>query len=137
MSSAIEFQGFKVEVATAGGSPLSYTEVKEITDFDGFDGEASEIDVTHSQSTAKEFLLGLQDFGNVSLDCNHLPADAGQVILRAAKTDRVKRQFRLTFSDASTASFLAFVKSNPLKGGVDAKLSGAFTLRITGAVTFA
>lgn len=137
MSGAIEFQGFKVEVSTAGISPLVYTEVKEVTDFDGFDGEASEIDVTHSQSLAKEFLLGLQDFGNVSLDCNHLPADPGQVILRTAKGDRAKRQFRLTFSDATTASFLAFVKSNPLNGGVDAKVGGSFVLRITGSVTFA
>lgn len=136
-SNAIESQGFKVEVSTAGISPLVYTEVKEISNFSGFDGQAAEIDKTHLQSAAKEFLMGLQDFGNMQLDCNHLPADAGQVILRTAKGDRVKRTFRLTFSDASTAVFDAFVLSNALSGGVDAKVDGSFSLRITGSVTFA
>lgn len=137
VSTAIESQGFKLEVSDSGISPLVYTEVKEVVSFQGFDGQASEIDKTHLQSAAKEFLMGLQDFGTFSMNVNHLPADAGQVILRTAKGDRVKRTFRATFSDASTAVFEAFVLSNPLSGGVDAKVDGSFSLRITGSVTFA
>ena len=136
-STAIETQGFKLEVSTAGISPLIYTEVKEIVSFSGFDGQASEIDITHLQSAGKEFLMGLQDFGTFKCDVNHLPDDAGQVILRTAKGDRVKRTFRATFSDASTAIFDAFVLSNPVSGGVDAKVDASFSLRITGNVTFA
>lgn len=135
-SGAIEAQGFKLEVSTAGISPLVYTEVKEVTSFNGFDGQASEIDKTHLQSSGKEFLMGLQDFGTMQLNVNHLPSDSGQGICRTAKGDRVKRTFRATFSDASTAVFDAYVLSNPLSGGVDAKVDGSFALRITGSVTF-
>lgn len=135
-SNAIETQGFKLEVSTAGISPLVYTEVKEITTFNAFDGQASEIDKTHLQSAGKEFLMGLQDFGTFQLNVNHLPSDTGQGILRTAKGDRVKRAFKATFSDASTAEFEAYVLSNPLSGGVDAKVDGSFALRITGSVTF-
>lgn len=137
MSNAIVTQGFKLEVSTAGISPLVYTEVKEVVSFNGFDGQASEIDTTHLQSTAKEFLMGLQDFGTFGFDVNHLPTDAGQQILRVAKGDLDKRTFKATFSDLSTAVFDAFVLSNPLSGGVDAKVDGSFALRITGNVVFA
>lgn len=135
-SNALPAQGFKVEVSAAGISPLVYTEVKEIAKFNGFDGKAAEIDVTNLQSTAKEFIMGLQDFGTMTLDCNHVPTDPGQVIMRTAKSDRVKRQFKLTFSDMSTAAFLGFVLSNPISGAVDAKVDGSFAIRITGDVTF-
>ena len=136
MANAIETQGFSLEVSDSGISPLVYTEILEITSFQGFDGQAAEIDVTHLQSAAKEFLMGLQDYGSFSLETSYLPEDAGQVELRAAKADRVKRTFRATFSDGATAVFDAFVLSAPISGGVDAKVDGSFQLRITGGVTF-
>lgn len=136
MAQAIETQGFKLEIGN-GDSPLTYTEVKEVTTFTGFDGQAAEIDVTHLQSTAKEWLMGLQDFGTFSCDVNHLPTDPGQVAMRAAKTSRDIQDFKVTFSDLSTATFQGYVLSNTLSGGVDAKVDGSFNIRITGAVVFA
>ncbi len=136
MAEAIVTQGFKFEIGNAD-SPLTYTEVKEITNFSLFDGQANEIDVTHLQSTAKEFLMGLQDFGTGTLDCNHLPSDAGQQAMRSAKVSGDIQDFKVTFSDASTATFQGFVQSNPLTGGVDAKVDGSFAIRISGDVTFA
>jgi len=134
-SEAIGTQGFKLEIGEPTGSP-EYVEVKEITTFKGFDGQAAEIDITHLQSTAKEFLMGLQDFGTFSIDVNYLASDDGQQAMRAAKASRDKKLFRATFSDNSTAVFDGYVLSNPLSGGVDAKVDGSFDVRITGAVTF-
>lgn len=135
-SNAIVAQGFKLEIANAT-SPVTYTEVKEIKSFTGFDGKAAEIDVTSLQSTAKEFVMGLQDFGSLNLDVNHLSSDTGQDALRTAKAAQSKLNFRATFSDTSTVTFSAYVLSNPLKGGVDAALEASFQLRITGEPTFA
>ena len=135
MANAIVSQGFKFEIGN-GNSPLTYTEVGEIVSFTGFDGQASETDVTHLTSTAKEFLMGLQDFGTLSLECNHLQADAGQVLMRSAKASGLVQDFKCTFSDTKTAIFKGYVLSNPLSGGVDAKVGGSFNIRITGAVVF-
>jgi hypothetical protein len=135
MSNAIETQGFALAIGN-GDSPLTYTDVGEVTNFSGFDGQAAEIDVTHLQSTAKEFLMGLQDFGNFNVDTNYLNGDAGQVLMRAAKTSRAIQDFRLTFSDNSTATFQGYVLSAPVSGGVDNKVDGSFNIRITGPVTF-
>lgn len=136
MANAIESQGFTFEIGN-GDSPLTYTEVSEITNFSLFDGSASEIDTTHLGSTAKEFLMGLQDFGSCSFDCNHLPSDTGQAAMRAAKASREIQDFEITFSDNSTATFQGFVLNNPLTGGVDGKVDGSFNVRVSGDVTFA
>ena len=136
MSDAIETQGFQLDIGN-GDSPLTYTEVKEVKTFSAFDGAASEIDITHLKSTAKEFLMGLQDFGGFNCDANYVAADAGQVLIRAAKASRAIQDMKLTFSDSSTATFQAYVLSAPLTGGVDAAVDTSFTLRISGDVTFA
>lgn len=135
MSNAIESQGFKLEIAN-GSSPLAYTEVSEVTNFQLFDGQANEIDITHTQSTAKEFFMGLQDFGNCALDLNYVPTDPGQSLVRTAKSTREIQDFRVTFSDDSTAEFQAYVTSAPINGGVDAKVDTSFNLRVTGDVSF-
>src|SRR3954453_23195037 len=134
MSNALETQGFKFEIGN-GNSPLTYTEVKEVVSFNGFDGKASEIDVTHLQSTAKEFLMGLRDFGNFNLETNYLPSDPGQDAMRAAQASREVQDFKITFSDDTDATFQGYVLSNPLSGGVDSKASGSFDIRITGPGT--
>lgn len=136
MSNAIETQGFVFGVSASGASPITYTSVGEITNFQGFDGQAAEIDVTSLESTAKEYIMGLQDFGSFNIDVNYLPSDAGQDILRAAKASRDVHYFRCTFSDNSTATFAGYVTSAPISGGVDAKVDGSFNIRVTGNVTF-
>ena len=133
---AMETQGTQFDIGN-GDSPLTYTEIKEVASFTGFDGSAAEIDTTHLQSTAKEFLMGLQDFGSFTMEANQLPADPGQVLLRAAKASRAIQDIKITFSDASTATFQAYVLSASQSGGVDAKVDTSFTLRISGDVTFA
>lgn len=135
MSNAIVAQGFEFEIGNAN-SPLTYTKVGEITSFTGFDGQASEIDVTYLTAIAKEFLMGLQDFGTLSLECNHLQADAGQVLMRSSKASGLVQDFKCTFSNDKTAIFKGYVLSNPLSGGVDGKVGGSFNIRITGSVVF-
>lgn len=133
-SNALESQGFKFEIGNAD-SPLTYTEVKEIISFNGFDGSASEIDKTHLQSAAKEFMMGLQDYGNFTIDVNYLPDDAGQSAMRTAKGNREIQDFQVTLSDSSVFTFKGYVMNNPLTGGVDDKVNGNFVVRISGDVT--
>lgn len=132
---AIVAQGTVFEIGNAD-SPLTYTVIKDVASFSGFDGSASEIDVTHLGSTAKEFLMGLQDYGNFSMEVSFKESDPGQRLLRVAKGAATKRNFRITFSDGSKALFQAFVLSISAAGAVDAKIDSSVNLRITGDVTF-
>lgn len=135
-SAAIETQGTKLYIGN-NASPIVYTQVKELVSFQAFDGAANEIDTTSLDSTAKEFLMGLQDFGSFSGEFNFLTSDAGQVAMRAAKASRAVTHFRLLLSNATSKfEWDGYVLSAPISGGVDAKMDGSFAIRVTGAVTF-
>lgn len=134
MTTAIETQGTVLAIETATGV---FTPIARINDFSAFSGSASVIDTTSLDSTAKEKLMGLQDFGQVSINFNVIPDDAGQVALEAAKASRTLKNFKLTLNDAddTTYAFSGYVLSKTLNGAVDQKLTGSATIEISGAVT--
>ena len=130
---AIKAQGTTLKVQST--SP--WTAVGGVKSYSGFDGEASEIDTTDLDSTAKEFILGLVDNGNLGLEVFPDYSDAGQDILRALAISGNSDIFILTLVDTTTATFTAFVKNaHSISGGVDAAVEGSVALKISGAVTW-
>jgi hypothetical protein len=138
---------FAVEIDTTGGAaytsggtatPTAWTQIANVVSFKGFDGQANEIDKTDLSSTAKEFQLGLQDFGHFTFDVNKDFSDPGQVACDAAKTAGTLKQFKLVAPNGKTATFSGYVKNSPLDGGVDQILkTTGVSIRITGAVVYA
>ena len=126
---AVNSQGTTVTIdATAIGNVVSYT---------GFDGESTEIDTTTLSSTAKEFEIGLEDFGTFQMELLADQTDTGQAALRTAKTARSTDTYVVTFSDDWTATFSGLVKSFTSTGGVDDVDKSSASIRITGTVVFA
>ncbi|GLC92317.1 hypothetical protein Tamer19_17250 [Cupriavidus sp. TA19] len=122
---------------TAAGTatPVTWTKIENLVNFKGFDGQASELDATDMDSTAKEFLLGLQDWGSFTFDVNRDFNDAGQQAVDAAKRAGTKKTYKLTLPNGKTKTFDAYCKNSPLEGGVDQLLkTTGITLRITGDV---
>lgn len=114
------------------------TVIGEVTSFSGFDGAASEIDVTSLADTFKQYLKGVADRGSFSMDVNFDPADVGQVDIRADLAVSASRTFTLVLTDspATTITFTAFVMSFSIAGGVDDAITGTIGLKITGNWTF-
>lgn len=137
MSLALKTQGILFQSGD-GGVPEVFTSVGEVTSIDGPGGEASEIDVTHLASTAKEYLIGLPDEGNITLDCALLPDDVGQTRLRNDRVNATLRNYKITLTDspATTITFSAFCKGFRMTAGIDAKMMASVTLRVSGAVTY-
>jgi hypothetical protein len=126
----------KTVTASGTATPVTWTEIKNLVSFTGFDGQASEIDATDLASTAKEFLLGLQDWGQFQFDVNRDFNDAGQLALDASKRASTIKSYKLTLPNGKTKTFDAYCKNSPLAGGVDALLkTSGVSLRITGDVT--
>lgn len=113
-----------------------YVDIAEVTGFSGPDGSASEIEVTHLLSDAKEFIMGLPDEGSITLNINYLPSDSSHQELHKARAARTLENFRLTFSDdaASVLTFSACVMSISVSGQRDDAVTAQVTLRITGAI---
>jgi hypothetical protein len=108
------------------------TSVGQVSSVSGFDGQADEIDVTHLQSTAKEFLIGLQDFGNVTLELLLGSGDTGQARLRALKASAAIGQFSITLSNGEIAAFRALVRSFTFTNPSNEAARGSVQLRVTG-----
>lgn len=126
-------QGATLSIDDAGGTPVL---IECISSFSGFDGQASDIDVTCLTSTAKEWRQGLQDFGQFSVDLMRDPNDPGQAELDAAKNAQATRTFILTLESGDVATFEGYVKSLTTAGGVDAVLTGTATIKVSGTVVW-
>jgi hypothetical protein len=134
-SQAISSQGVKISVETAVAA--TFADLCEIKTFNGFDGQASEIDVTTICSEAKEIRMGLQDFGSFSFEMNYVPDDPGQILMQDAKAAGTPLNFKFTLpATYGEWTFSAYVKAFPIAGGVDGVLTSSVVLRLNGAATF-
>jgi hypothetical protein len=108
--------------------------VANVADIKGFQGQPSEIDVTNLQSVAKEWLLGLQDFGTVDITAWLMSGstDPGQAMLRTIKSTQTAWPFSIQLSDGTVAAFMAFVKQFGFEGVKPEGAVGApIVLRVT------
>lgn len=90
----------------------AFTTIAELTNIEVPAAESDILDVTHHTSPGayKEYVLGLKDGGEVTLEGNYVPTDATQRYstgLLADNASGVLRHFRLIFSDGIAAVFAA------------------------------
>lgn len=81
MTATIATSGFGTLLQLSdGASPAVFTSLAEISNLTGPNLSRNWIDATHMESadTAKEFIAGLIDIGEVTCDCNFLPGNATQ-----------------------------------------------------------
>jgi hypothetical protein len=118
--------------------PLTYTVVGRVTNINGIGGgQATVIDTTDLSSTHREFIMGLADEGEITIDLNFDPTDSGQDKLSAARNSRQVQDFQVVLNDvgATTFTFQGFVLSFSKDIAIDSQISGSASIRITGAVT--
>ena len=134
---AIDTTDADLTAGTGTITPLEWVEIGEVVSHDGPGGSAAVYETTHLRSTAKEKKVGLPDEGQLTLAVNWcLATDSGQQAASEARKDRTEKNFKLTFSDLSTASFKGYVLGMSASGAVDDKVSGSITIEITDAVTW-
>lgn len=131
---ALDAQGTVLTIDDGAGTPI---EILGVVSYSGFDGEATERDVTTLKSTAMEYRLGLQDFGSFTMELMRDPFDPGQAELETIKASREVRQMVLTLENGYNATFDVLCRGLTAAGGVNDNFDGQATLRITGAVVWA
>lgn len=123
------------------GSPGTFTEIEEVNNITGPDGKAKLIDTTHLRSAGKEYLQGIADFGQISLDMN-FTGEPEQMFLRDMYSSQSPaKQFRIRIPDDVTAFhhvfyFNAIVTSWNLDLKTDDKAGLKCTLQVSGGVTY-
>ena len=118
--------------ATALGV-ATFAKVGEVTNIGAPSGESADIDTTHLESEAKEYLIGLPDEGNIEIAMNAIEGDAGHEALIDAKDSQERRWLKITWSSGAVWSIKALVKKYTWSASVDAKIEAAASFRTSGA----
>ena len=128
-------QGTLLQRETSLGS-ASFATIANVKSWSGPSTENPEIDVTTLQSTAKEFVGGLVDYGELTLELNFDPNNAShqQLFADMEASPPTVTGWRIQFVDPTINYYWsAFVKSFSISGEVDGVISGSLTLRLSGA----
>ena len=135
-SSALESQGVLLQLSD-DASPEVFTTIAEVSDIQMATGQAAVIDITDLSSTAKEKRMGLADEGQATFTCNYIPANTQHAALKAARSARTRKHFKLVYTDSpnSTDTFYGYVLSLPRNIGVDGVITSNVTIEIDGAVS--
>ncbi len=126
--------------ATAPGSD-TFTTVSQVKSMSGPNFDKPLVEVTNLASSAKEYIGGLTDTGNLEIVCQFEDGDTGgQDALRGdAQASGNVRNFRVTFPDtgATVLDFKGEVVSYAF-GSVEAEsaVEATISVKLSGAVTF-
>jgi hypothetical protein len=133
----LDATGFTAYASGGTATPVQWTKISNVKSFSGFDGAASEIDRTNFDSTAKEFILGLFDPGQFTIEVDQDNSDSGQIALMTAQVTSLLKNFKLQLPNGNTATFTAYVKKFNSLGAVDQAIRRSLDLRISGPVSWA
>jgi len=98
---------------------VQWTKISNVKSYSGFDGAASGIDRTNFDSTAKDFILGLFDPGQFTIEVDQDNSVGGQVALMTAQVTGLLKNFKLLLPNSNTATFTDYVKKLNNQGAVD------------------
>lgn len=127
--------GSTFSVSTDGGSV--YTALAEVTSITPPSDNLDIIDATSmdSANATREFIVGLNDPGNCSLEMNFIPGSAGDQKLIQIRDARVAVYCKIVFPNAVTWTFLAILTGYEPAIPTDDKMSATVTFKVTGSYT--
>ena len=121
-----------------GASPESFTTITERFAIPEIGGKKELIDFSnHDSQNFKEYQVAdLADGNELTIECNEIPGDAAQELVRTANENSTVDNWRVEYRDGTTETFPAIV----LQAGTDpSELDGRvvfrFVLKIAGAIT--
>jgi len=131
----IDSSGYDAWASGGTFTPATYTEVGEITDWDGPSASTAVIDITNLQSSYKAKMAGMVDEGQLSATLTWDLDDSGQLAVRTAMAAQSLKGWKLTYSDTSYQTFDGYAIAMSSSGTIDDKVVGNITIEISGEVS--
>lgn len=132
--------GAQLKIGDGGGVEV-FTTIAQVRDIGGPSLSMDTLDVTtHDSADAwREFVGGLKDGGEVSMELVYDPDSVTQTALRVDLDSRVRRNFKLVFPDLTSTewAFTATITQFEPSANVEDELSASVTLKVTGEPTLA
>lgn len=123
----------------ASGSPITYVEIPEVISVSGIGVVNDLVDATHfSSGGSREYIAGLADGQEITIECNYVPNSVQQGAFMAAveaKDPSGNFQFLVGSSPNETYTFAAVYISYVVNPAVDDRDTITFVIKVTGAIT--
>jgi len=121
-------------------SPASYDNLPEVISISGVGATNALVDATHFDSTAREYIAGLADGSEVTVESNFVQNNAVQerVIADVAARRTLNCKVLFDFGTPNTSfTFAAVALGWVLNPSVDDRNTISFTFKISGSITVA
>jgi hypothetical protein len=139
--------GTLFQIFDTGQSPDAWVTVAEVTNVTPPALARDAVEATHTESPEgwHEFIPGLKDGGQVSIDLNFIPGGPGTALLLSTFDLAAALQARVMFPDgdplaspitATVWTFTAICTGFAPEAPVDGKMAATATFKITGKPTF-
>ena len=129
--------GLVLRVGDGAGTEV-FTLVPKVFSLSGLGATNSQIDATTFESTAKEYISGLADGQEVTIECNRVLSDASQESLITDVISKINRNFEFDMGDGTaveTFSFTLAMLSYVINPANEDKHTLSVTGKISGAIT--
>lgn len=117
-------------------SPPDYRSVAEVTKITPFAIARESVDVTHTESPdrIREFIPGLVDYGNASIEMNFVPGSDADQRMRALFETRELSRCQLSFptSPPTLMNFFALATAYEPDAPIEGKMTASATFKISG-----
>lgn len=124
-STVITWAGHDIGYITNIGGPSVKTDIIEVSNHDSADGY-------------RDYVAGMHDGGELSLDVRYIPGDlTGQKYFLADLHSGTERQVVISLPDSSTWTFNAIATGFEPSMNYDADLVTSLTMKVTGKPVFA
>lgn len=128
--------GFEVENAAGSGV---FVEIAKVTNISPPNDSVDDVEATHMKSPGrtKEFVAGLRDPGEMSLDLNHIPGSDTDTFIIDWRTSGETRSCRIVYPDdydVDADTFPAYVRSYAPTMSVGALMTSTLGLKVAGQV---
>lgn len=129
---------------SANASPLAFSSIPEVNSMSGLGKTNPLVDVTSFDSAAREYIAGLADGSEITMECNYLPGNAAQDAIVADVDSGTNFMVRVAVENPNsgtsplatdTYEFLVVPLSWEFGPSFDDKNTMTFTLKISGDIT--
>jgi predicted secreted protein len=131
--------GALFQIFDPGLSPDGYTTVGEVTNITMPGLSRDAVDATHTESTQgwREFIPGLKDAGEVTIEMNYVHESASDTLIRAQFALNALNNYRIVFDESplSGIQFAGIVTGYEVEVPLDDKKSATLTVKVSGVVT--
>lgn len=132
MATLATIAGFKIKLGD-NASPQVYTAIEEVTSVGSLGTVGEDLDVTNFDSAdgQKEFIAGLSEGNEVTVECNDVNGTIQAAVIAAVGTNRHFQALWTKVSPNRTVTFIASVKGYEYAPSTTEQNKLTFTLKVS------